>query len=343
MIEILTYLINQLYRWPLVICLVLLSLPASAAFMPVNPVGIAGFDPVITIENPYNTGIFSAEEGEEDIQYYFVKGSGFRIGQTVTIALNAAEPFTISATGDDFSATAEIEVSAEGDFDRMIALRYAPTDSGPHRAAITHSGDGAETKTLELDGNIAPLPVELVSFNGQAEENSIVLNWSTASEKNNSHFDVELSQNPAAGFRKVGSVNSQEQNSINASHYTYAHHMSSADGKYYFRLKQVDVDHTASYSKVIVVDMAASEVATVKVAPNPVSTSAQLSLSTSAPGKLTVVIFQMDGAIIYQRSYNIREGEHTFPLDLEKQLKTGMYILTTEFKGRTHRLKLIKI
>ena len=49
------------------------------------------------------------------------------------------------------------------------------------------------------------LPVELITFNGRVMNNNIKLDWQTATELNNSHFDVEWSTD-GISFEKIGQV-----------------------------------------------------------------------------------------------------------------------------------------
>ncbi|RAU83391.1 T9SS type A sorting domain-containing protein [Pontibacter arcticus] len=100
--------------------------------------------------------------------------------------------------------------------------------------------------------NPAPLPVELISFKGKVQDIGTVLNWATAMEKNNDVFIVERSQdgeNFAAHGQVKGSGNSSAKLSYS---YTDA---TATPGIYYYRLQQVDLDGTVSFSKVISVEL----------------------------------------------------------------------------------------
>src|SRR6185369_8464690 len=54
-----------------------------------------------------------------------------------------------------------------------------------------------------ISGN--PLPVKLISFTAKVSDNNAVLNWITATEKNNDHFNIERSID-GINFIKVGEV-----------------------------------------------------------------------------------------------------------------------------------------
>ena len=89
------------------------------------------------------------------------------------------------------------------------------------------------------------LPVELISFNGVAENNEVRLTWETASELNNDFFDVERSQN-GLNFEKIGTVKGNGNSNI-LNQYTFLD-KDPYVGFNYYRLKQVDYDGTKYFS-----------------------------------------------------------------------------------------------
>jgi Secretion system C-terminal sorting domain len=83
------------------------------------------------------------------------------------------------------------------------------------------------------------LPVTLIAFSLSLNENDVLLNWKTASEINNSHFDVEHSTD-GINFEVIGSVEGHGTSTQKQS-YTFTHYNLS-DGIHYYRLTQVDYD-----------------------------------------------------------------------------------------------------
>jgi hypothetical protein len=94
------------------------------------------------------------------------------------------------------------------------------------------------------------LPVELVSFNAAAINNSVALNWKTATEKNNMGFDIEKSSDGNV-FKKISFVNGKGS-STEENLYTFTDKNVNA-GTYYYRLRQIDYNRTYSYSSVLTV------------------------------------------------------------------------------------------
>ncbi len=85
--------------------------------------------------------------------------------------------------------------------------------------------------------NWGQLPVELVSFNAIVDKASILLSWTTSSETNNSHFQIERSSGQNV-WETVGRVDGAG-NSIVQTTYSFKDFFLPA-GKYSYRLKQYD-------------------------------------------------------------------------------------------------------
>jgi hypothetical protein len=96
---------------------------------------------------------------------------------------------------------------------------------------------------------IGVLPVEYLDFKAKCIDNKLIeVMWTTASEKNNAYFDLEHSSD-AQQFETVTSISGAIQsNQILAYKHIYN---KDKDTKHYFRLKQVDIDGSMSYSKII--------------------------------------------------------------------------------------------
>ncbi len=122
-------------------------------------------------------------------------------------------------------------------------------------------GDNANTlfngttayKFLGVSGDATdPLPIKLVNFTGEMNNNTVQLNWTTSTEINNHHFEIERFDEQNKEFRNIdeipGNINSHEI--IN---YHYTDKISNPNTNYYYRLKQVDIDGNFEYSNTITI------------------------------------------------------------------------------------------
>jgi uncharacterized repeat protein (TIGR01451 family) len=171
-----------------------------------------------------------------------------------------------------------------------------------------------------------PLPVVLTDFTALAVRNrDAFLTWATASEKNNDHFDIERSFDGTT-FAQIGTVAGHGTTTAASSYaLTDAGVAAQASGPVYYRLRQVDLDGTASFSPVRSVRFAA-EVAAAPIAlslfPNPAQATTQLDLrQLPATGTYQVVLLDATGRTV--RTATLAGGLPQ-PLDVQ-QLATGTY------------------
>jgi hypothetical protein len=138
-----------------------------------------------------------------------------------------------------------------------------------------------------------PVPVELTSFAATVTENNVTLNWSTATETNNSGFQVERKSNQSEwinigfvpGFGTSTEPHSYNFNDskLNAGSYTY-------------RLKQVDYDGSYEYSnEVEVVVVIPGQYSLNQNYPNPFNPSTTIEFSIPNTELVNIIVYNALG------------------------------------------------
>jgi hypothetical protein len=152
------------------------------------------------------------------------------------------------------------------------------------------------------------IPVELISFSADVEEKSVILNWSTATELNNSGFEIErlVDNNISESWIKIGFVKG-EGTTTQQQFYSFTDENLST-GKYKYRLKQMDFDGAFEYSKVIeaVVEIPI-EFSLVQNYPNPFNPSTKIKFSLPVDAKISLKLFNSLGELINE----VLEGNYT--------------------------------
>lgn len=175
----------------------------------------------------------------------------------------------------------------------------------------------------------APLPVVLLSFDAQRAGDAAKLTWVTASEKDNSHFEVQVSLN-GRDFRTIGRVDGQGTSTQRHSYEFFDQKLLTyrADPVYY-RLRQVDKDGTAALSQIRDVRVLLKGEFSATAWPNPFDGTSgvqvQVRVSAEAPVELTLV--DAVGRTISQRTVQVEAGTTALPLTEANSLATGVYIL----------------
>lgn len=175
-----------------------------------------------------------------------------------------------------------------------------------------------------------PLPVELVSFTAQLRNGKVKLDWATAQEKNNLGFDIERSQN-GENFRKIDFV-AGKGNTTSRQEYS-REDVAPLAGTSYYRLKQIDTDGTAHYSKMVAVYNGTKP--EVSVYPNPVADVLHVSLGATSLDT-QVMVTDMMGRTVLQGKLAL---DGTFSLG---SLKAGNYIVTVTNGGEKTSHKVVK-
>ncbi len=175
------------------------------------------------------------------------------------------------------------------------------------------------------DSTIIPVPVSYARFSGTRIENKInKLTWTTATELNNSGFEIQSSLD-GKNFEKKGFVKTQ---SIDNSNRGFSYEFNDAvnlNGTIYYRLKQIDKDGRFSYSSIISIKSTGVTTGTT-LNPNPVRNEATLSVNTKNSTSATVVIADIAGKVIAKYPIQVAEGNNNFNLNLGS-LKAGSYVL----------------
>jgi hypothetical protein len=288
-----------------------------------------------------------AEVGSSSEVWYMLGASNLSSNGVLTLTVGRASgPFSISTqSGGPYGNSISLNANSDGAIDQVpIYIKYEPTaDATSHTDFISHTSEGITTKDLTLKGSTqGTLPVELTSFSAKRRQADVLLEWHTASESNNSHFEVEMAGSANAAFTKVDQVRSKAGNSSIAARYNYTHAGHRFSGTLYYRLKQVDLDGTYAYSKVVAVDMPSVAYASLHVAPNPLSEASKVYYTSTADGKATLVLHTTTGKRVYTQTIDVFAGHNMLQLPPFQQLSTGLYILTVEQEGQTYRVKIVK-
>ena len=187
--------------------------------------------------------------------------------------------------------------------------------------------------------SIGPLPVELVSFTAAKKAGEVALTWETASEKNNTGFEVQVSAD-GKNYEALSFVASRNGNSSAAQRYAYAHKTANKEGLVYYRLKQVDMNGDFEYYTAKVVDLGRIA-ATVNTFPNPFQNSFELNLSSPATATADILVVDMTGKTVYAAKQELTKGANTIKVELNNQ-PAGIYLLKAAAGNQTYSNRLVK-
>jgi hypothetical protein len=141
------------------------------------------------------------------------------------------------------------------------------------------------------------LPVELLSFIGEAKDCKVYLNWKTAAEVNFNHFEIERSL-ANGNFEKIESVLAKGS----GSNYTFVDNEIVKNANY--RLKMIDNDATFEYSPSVYIIQSCNRANVITLYPNPVRDNVIISSADRNTIGTTVKIYSTDGQLMIEKVLN---------------------------------------
>lgn len=316
------------------------------------PVGNTTFNPVVL----FNTGI--------------TDNFTVRLYDSVTTNYTGSSSIGTKLTSNALNRTWIINEGTAGGSNATLTLQWNTADELPgfNRAACyvaryngtvwtsstatAATGSNPYTKTRSGITSFSPfsvgsggtLPVELLSFKGQESSNIVLLTWATASEINNDHFVVERSIDNV-NFTAIGSVKGAG-NSSRLSTYNFIDAEApalAAQSAFYYRLKQVDMDGTFTYSAIVVVNLSKGNHTIETIAPNPFDNTLKVTFkSNETVSNVQVKITDINGRIVSEKTISSPVGMQFINLDNLANLATGMYHVVVVANGETNIYKVVK-
>ncbi len=193
---------------------------------------------------------------------------------------------------------------------------------------VASFGNGLKVGTV--GGTV--LPVQWVSFAGKRTGDDIVLQLHTANEGQDAKFAFEKSRNGNT-FNEVKTIagNGSNQYQINDNDNAAI---------VFYRVKWIRPGERFSYSNVIALRKDDSR-NMVRVLNNPVNDNIRLETNFVQPQKLQIVLTDMSGKTMMQKSREINSGTTQFNLTVPSSCSNGIYILKLEGKDVKQNFRLV--
>jgi len=167
------------------------------------------------------------------------------------------------------------------------------------------------------------VPVTWGNFRVNLEnDKTALLNWSTASEINNSYFEVLKSTNGRL-YETIGEVKGSGNSSVENNYEFIDANVHS--GTSYYKLRQVDYDGNFSYSPIRSIRLKSND-ETFAINPNPASAD-EIKVSTNnVKGEIDFYLYDNLGRMVNHLAKTI-DGDDHFTLRPSTDLKSGQYFL----------------
>jgi hypothetical protein len=172
-------------------------------------------------------------------------------------------------------------------------------------------------------------PVDLLSFTAEKTPQNVLLKWSTAMEKNFSHFVIEKSSD-GINYEQAGIVFGSG-NSSNQINYTFEDN-AIIPGIVYYRLKQVDLDGSVKYSEIRSVNIDNTSPALIY------SSNGDLTIQFNAKGEAIYTVVDMLGRTLYSGN---RTSDESIITVSRSNFSNGVYIVKVQMGNELVTKKLV--
>jgi hypothetical protein len=191
---------------------------------------------------------------------------------------------------------------------RLVKLVLKDVPAAPTTLSVMAKSPGKNGDSFAIGGAIevkmgndeTTFPVEWLDFTVKMDGEEAALNWSTATELASDYFAIERSTN-GGSFTEVGAMPAAGNSNV-PQHYVYYDSEVNAQNasKLLYRLRQVDMDGSFSYSKVIELSLGQEESIRINAYPNPVSDILNVQYNATSDGQLQMQVINLSGQVMKQ-------------------------------------------
>ncbi len=326
--------------------------PAATSSTAPNPIGRGRVHAVEA--GPFLHDLTVSLEGENQgitaVQLWRSGDDAFDAGADTLLQAEGTDPATSTPDTVSFSGLDGPEIGTAPQY-FFVAVAVAEDEDGAVRASLRDPGDltipggtltnDAGAFPLPLSSASAPLPVEVAGFEAQVEGDAAHLRWQTVSEARNAGFEVQR-KGDGESWRQIAFVESKAPGGTATEPRSYRHADTDlpydADSLTY-RLRQVDLDGTASVTRTVTVGRRADRLALRAPSPNPARRRATVRFAL--PTAQDPVLRLYDGLGRQVRSVRLSrdEGRHQVHIRTA-DLASGVYFLRLTAGGQTRTQKL---
>jgi len=172
------------------------------------------------------------------------------------------------------------------------------------------------------------LPIELLSpLKANIKNQTAVLTWETATETNNEGFEIQKSRD-GSNWEKIGWV-AGRGDALTSHAYTYRDE-NLLSGTTYYRFKQLDFDGTFTYSNVVNVQQATTNIS---IHPNPVKNTLYINNLNGNTIQYIHIFDQMGRRVVDTKTVESS-------IDVSN-LTTGIYLIEIQMEGGVLREKIV--
>jgi len=253
---------------------------------------------------------------------------------TVTVRFDVSNLLGPTGVGTNDESQIVLLIDANGDFTadaQVINQSFVVADDGFVSFEVDFTDGFYFTLGSTED---AALPISLISFEGEAEEDQVVLRWTTGSEFENSFFRIERSSN-GIDFVPIGFVDGAGTTN-DVINYNFVDRNPLQPVNFY-RLVDVDFNGIENTSELVRVAFTA-QIEKPVLYPNPVRLGDDIYIKVAESVQIeNLRLIQLNGAQVPVDIYRERDRA----VLRSRYTRQGVYIISATLNGQRHQFKFI--
>jgi hypothetical protein len=196
-----------------------------------------------------------------------------------------------------------------------------------------------DTVVLQHNDSCIILATKLLSFTGNLNEHSVLLNWSINNNQDALYFQIErstdninytsLSKQP--GSDKPGTENYNGEDPLDKTNSPVL----------FYRLKIVEKNGHIIYSRTIAINRTKNLDAGFSIMPNPVKSEYALLLKTNKSQEVSVAIYDARGELVQTFKTSVAKGATLLPMSNPAWRLKGIYIIRVNMDEKIYTEKMV--
>lgn len=255
---------------------------------------------------------------------------------TINLSFDLAGITTTGVVGTVTDFKLMVDEDGDGDFTTGTVSFYTPanfTGTRMNFAGITLNNNVVYSFITKALG---ALPVSWKSFEAKATGDNVSLSWSVSNNADADYYEVEHAAD-GINFQTVGKVS----NSAAVSAYNFTHNNVTA-GKNHYRIRQVDENGRATYSKVVDVTVKGDAFG-IKLLSNPVRTAyAELEITAPKADVIVTELWSVAGNRIATAQQIVVAGKNRVRVPMDRA-STGNYIIKVKVGDTNQTIQVVKL
>jgi len=251
---------------------------------------------------------------------------------TVNFSITGGGP---SATGGSYSVTGSYSGTVSPGQQYIID---GITDGSTYSITVVNDGKGCTGAINEGPVNCTKTPIELISFDGEAQQDGNLLKWVTASEIENDFYTlerasvdmnfVEINQQQGAGTYSTTSA------------YTYLDR-EARNGLSYYRLTQTDFDGTSVIAGIVELQRSEATFDIINIHPIPVLDNFDLFIDSEEDQTIEIQVINSIGELMIEKEVELTNAVNKVEVDVSS-LAGGVYVISALAGENAVSQKIIK-